>query len=290
MKNRPIYQALTLATLLIAACTNKDAEITPEPAGAAATAGAAGAKPVPTACRTDRPGAEMVLVPKPGGAFCIDKTEATRQHYAEFLRSAGEKPTDTRADCKDDTTHRPFFGPKSCTDNSTPLDPKYPTLAVACVDWCDARAFCEWAGKRLCEVAPAGTTKDDVGKAGEWNLACSVGGKRAYPYGDAYERGRCRDKSAGLPADGMSTLAPGTAPSCAADVSPYDQLQDLSGGLYEWAAGCHKSENGTAIDCPAIGGSFADGEYPERLACWTPLEFQILQPDSLVGIRCCADD
>ena len=235
----------------------------------------------------------MVLVPKPGGAFCIDKTEATRQHYAEFLKSAGEKPTDTRADCKDDTTHRPFFAPKACTDNSTPLEPKFPTLAIACVDWCDARAFCEWAGKRLCEVAPAGITKNDAGKAAEWNLACSGGGKTEFPYGDTYEPGRCRDKTAGLPVDGMSTLAPDTAPRCTADVSPYDQLRDMSGGLYEWAAGCHKRENGTDIDCPAMGGSFADGPPgtdSERLGCWKPFDFYITQPGSLVGIRCCADD
>ena len=49
----------------------------------------------------------------------------------------------------------------------------------------------------------------------------------------------------------------------------------------------------TAIDCPAMGGSFADGPPgtdSERLGCWAPRDLNILQPSGLVGIRCCADE
>lgn len=64
-------------------------------------------------------------------AFKMDRTEVTCAAYAEFCRETGR--------------HLPFFWNREgfrCGD-------RYPDYPVTGVSWADARAFAEWAGKRL---------------------------------------------------------------------------------------------------------------------------------------------
>jgi formylglycine-generating enzyme required for sulfatase activity len=81
-------------------------------------------------------GAKMVRV----GSFCIDATEVTRGEFLAFLAAPLEQRTAAR--------------PPECAWNTT--DPTINATAsglgnpVGEINFCDALAYCAWAGKRLC--------------------------------------------------------------------------------------------------------------------------------------------
>ena len=90
---------------------------------------------------------------------------------------------------------------------------------VVGVDWCDADAFCEFAGKRLCGAIGGGslTLGNADGGTSQWYVACSMGGTRIYPYGNTYAAGEC--------ADGAEVIAVASTPTC----QSYPGVFDLSG-------------------------------------------------------------
>lgn len=72
------------------------------------------------------------------GAYCMDATEVTNADYAAFL--AANPPTSGQvAWCAWNTSYLPPFGWPATGKENHP---------VVRVDWCDARAYCKWAGKR----------------------------------------------------------------------------------------------------------------------------------------------
>src|SRR5262249_6416251 len=101
-------------------------------AGGYCNAGSCGACPM-----------DMVEVPHPAGTFCIDATEVTNGAYKAFL-AASPDPSAQPAFCGWNTDYSPssFYGPDD-----------HP---VVYVDWCDAYAYCEAAGKRLCGAIGGG--------------------------------------------------------------------------------------------------------------------------------------
>jgi len=117
---------------------------------------------------------------------------------------------------------------------------------MGCVDFCDADAYCKWAGKRLCGRIGGGTLTVDESiepKASEWVNACTQGGKTKLPYGDAFEFGQCLDRT--LVPDGVvnketaqAALADPTkiAPDCHGTEPPFDKICSMSVGLQEWDA------------------------------------------------------
>ena len=90
-----------------------------------------------TAADDALPGPPMVPAGPGTNSFKIDSTEVTFGQYREFLAAvAGDAGGQ----------------PPSCAFNAI-LDPKsfgYDPEPVAGVDWCDAHAYCAFAGKRLC--------------------------------------------------------------------------------------------------------------------------------------------
>jgi hypothetical protein len=61
-------------------------------------------------------------------------------------------------------------------------------------------AFCAWSDKRLCgavggQVAVYSTLPDPT--TNEMFIACSRGGERVYPYGDAFAPHSCNDGTQG---------------------------------------------------------------------------------------------
>ena len=163
--------------------------------GASAGAGAGGHVAAPLdpghdeACGQALKGPFMVRVPLPdGGSFCIDSTEVSNQHYEAFLQAA-----------------YPFvMQPAYCAWNDSYLPGLWETrpgsnYPATSMDWCDARAYCAWAGKRLCGKIGGGTI--DLGNQPniepvdplreEWAYACTAGGTRVFPYGDVYDPTGC---------------------------------------------------------------------------------------------------
>jgi len=90
-----------------------------------------------------RGGPNMVRVPTVDGrSYCIDATEVTQAQYSQFLFVKKGDTSGQEARC----TWNMSYG-VTCGGFDPVARGGYP---VVCIDWCDAVAFCSWAGKRLC--------------------------------------------------------------------------------------------------------------------------------------------
>lgn len=150
-------------------------------------------------------------------------------------------------------------------------------LAINCVDWFVAFAFCDWDGGRLPTEA-------------EWEYAAKGGGdNRVFPWGPAAPE---RSLANFICPDCASTpfLALGSKP---AGVGRWGHL-DLAGGVWEWTLDWHATLGAAAVENPAKtdsgsarvvrGGSWNDDRtyLPTTLRnAFTPTD---LRPT--VGIRC----
>lgn len=108
----------------------------------------------------------------------------------------------------------------------------------------DARAYCEWAGKRLCKALDGSALGfDDDPVLGEWHFACSGGLMTTYPYGDEPDDSACH-------IDGDNSKEPvGSFPACEGG---YPGLFDMQGNVHEWVDAC-ESHAPTAL-CRVRGG------------------------------------
>lgn len=201
--------------------------------------------------------------------FCIDENEVTAAHYRGFL------------DSKPDVTAQPaacaanLSFANTCKVTSPEREPQ------RCVDWCDARAYCQSVGKRLCGARTGGAMAFDTPAAAiedQWYAACSRDGAHAYPYGDEYDGGACW--GADRPSSGL------TVQSAAACVGGYPGLWDMSGGLAEWVDSCN-AEKGMSDACRIRGGSSSG--TAEQLRCDAESATPRSTSSSYIGFRCCAD-
>jgi len=140
-------------------------------------------------------------------AFHIDTTEVTLAAYARCVRAGGCTPT-----------------------HAGPAAPRGPRLPVTAVDHAQAHAYCAFAGGALPTEA-------------QWERAAEGPGRRAFPWGDAFDvslanHGSLRGASAGAYVeragaddDGFLGVAPvGSYP---AGASP-EGLLDMAGNAREW--------------------------------------------------------
>jgi formylglycine-generating enzyme required for sulfatase activity len=210
--------------------------------------------------------------PANAGSYCIDATEVTQAQYKAFL-DANDKPA--KVGCESGFDPACTYGP--ATDFAPATRGGYP---ISCVDWCDAVAFCSWAGKRLCgDLAGVGPAADRNDRS-EWFGACSGFGQRAYPWGNEVDRdaGKCNlARDASVPV-GSITTCQGASPA----------LFDMIGNVSEWQANCSGDR------CELRGGGFTDPPVPtdknDVVHCRAPGGFAP-KIDRVVtqGIRCCAD-
>lgn len=226
-----------------------------------------------------------------GITFCIDSTEVTNAQYAEFL--AAQVPTTGQEEPR--CAWNQTFQPAAKATNGPPcpaFDPvARPDHPVVCVDWCDAAAYCGWAGKHLCQAPEekgGGPVADwTVPNASEWVIACT--GDKAkdhpYPYGMAAEPGRCVDQE--YPS-AMPSLRPvKEAVMCEGGVPG---LFDMSGNAGEWQNDCAVPKNveakGDSDVCYPLGGSFSS--RPTDSSCTAETPFMRSQVAGDIGFRCCA--
>jgi formylglycine-generating enzyme required for sulfatase activity len=241
-------------------------------------------------------GAKMVLIPWPdGSAYCIDEREAVYAEYRQFLDAKGEDFSGQPPECAwndsfvpgwDDPAH----GIPQC---SVWLIDTEPDRAANCMDFCDAWAYCAWAGKRLCGVRGADPGKvtmvgaTEIEQAApnldsEWFNVCTQGGASKYPYADAYEPGRCIDQ-AKIDAEGEdSALAVRDAVgnTCHGTNSPHDAVYNMSGSVQQWLNICYTG------GCVSQGGRW----HKETLSCEQNFGIASIRDANVVqGVRCCAD-
>ena len=223
-------------------------------------------------------GPDMVRMPQD---FCIDKTEVTRAQYRTWLETSPAVGGQTGACSQNDDFTPSCLWPPASADENKP---------VVCVDWCDAKAFCEAAGKRLCGRIGDGTAYPfedyDDPSISEWHAACSSGGSYDYPYGDTLDTTICR----GADAEDYTTWGIVEAASqsgCHSPDAPYSQLYDLSGNAAEWDNSC----DGDAADdgCHIRGGSYQHNEHGLRCAMARDLRWPRTRRHQAIGFRCCAD-
>jgi len=224
--------------LLLGAC-----RIGFEPTGEALTPADANLGPPDGSERCPRGrGPDMSLVP---AGFCVDNTEVTKAHYDEFLRALEPVKTDGR--CAFNTTYQARDYVWAATTN--------PDQAVAGIDWCDARDFCAWAGKRLCGRIGGGALAyaEHAAPDAQWYAACSQGVGRAHPYGTAADdtaQPWCHlDGTDGTP--GQQAVV-GSYPRCKLEGT---NVFDLLGNVQEWTDACETSGADPAADrCKVVGG------------------------------------
>ena len=129
-------------------------------------------------------------------AFYMDKCEVTVGQFKKFVEESGY-------------TYNFWDDVAVCS----PKD-KYPMVFVS---WSDAKAYCDWAGKRLPTEA-------------EWEYAARGGlkGKR-YPLGDGITNGHANYWGTG----GRDKWDQSTAPIGSFDANGYS-LYDMAGNAWEW--------------------------------------------------------
>ena len=181
-------------------------------------------------------------------AFYIDKYEVTNAQYQRFMEATGTPAPDFWTD--------PMMN-----------EPDQPVVGVT---WHQAKAYCEWVGKRLPTEA-------------EWEKAARGTDERIYPWGNHFdwEYGNFSDDHL---EDGHLDGFMGSAPvgHFPTDVSPYG-VYDMGGNALEWVAdwedvgyylispkvnpkgpatGTHKILRGGAMD---IGPEYSRTVYRNRL-------------------------
>jgi formylglycine-generating enzyme required for sulfatase activity len=202
------------------------------------------------------------------GSFCIDSTQVTNGQYADFLaQDGGAMP----AACSYKTTHVPDSWPAARVD--TP---------VTYIDWCDAYAFCTWAGKRLCGKVGGGPSTSLADNTDQWYAACSHGddGAHAYAYGNSFVLGTCNTPES---SDAGDIVPVASLPLC---VGGYPGLHDMIGNVYEWEDSC-VGTSGESDLCVTRSGSWNDPTGPDdNCANAGSSARNFTQPD--FGFRCCS--
>jgi formylglycine-generating enzyme required for sulfatase activity len=186
-------------------------------------------------------------------AFWIDQTEVTNAMYAKCVDAHQcDAPWNTSS-----YTRSEYFG-----------NPEFDDYPVIYVSWNDAKAYCEWAGRRLPTEA-------------EWEKAARGESAFIYPWGNDFDGSLVNfcDKNCSFDwadknsDDGYADTAPiGSYPNGA---SPYGAL-DMAGNVWEWVGSLYQPypydagdgrENLNSTDARALrGGSWNYIDYEVRSA------------------------
>ena len=185
-------------------------------------------------------------------AFYIDRYEVTNAQYKKFIDAADYPP------------------PHHWHDGTFPPDKaNHPVIDV---NWSDAKAYAEWAGKRL-------PTEE------EWEKAARGTDGRIYPWGDEFNQDKAGTAEGILrlyltPTDLLHYAAP--VDEFKGDKSPYG-VYDMAGNVMEWTDSWYERTEKKAVKGASwvhLGArarsATTDGVNPERFS-------------HLLGFRCAVD-
>ncbi len=231
-----------------------------------------------------RAGPAAVKVVQGSSSFCIDSTEVTNAQYQEFLGAMAGRPySGLPASCGAKASHAPSSG-WSTVNGQAQFPSGAEQLPVVFVDWCDAYAYCAWAGKDLCGKPQGGAhapsdNEMNTSASSAWFAACSQGGKRAFPYGDTYDSSACNASSA---TDTLSAV--GSRPHCEGG---YPGIFDMSGNVEEWTDACES--DAADAGCLARGGTAGDSSSQVACAAAVPAQLETRTAgEAWRGFRCCS--
>lgn len=205
----------------------------------------------PPAVIIGKDGKEMIYIPAGeflmGGekkpvyvdAFYIDKYPVTNAEYKAFVDATGYRQPDH---------WRGGTYPPDKADHP-----------VVQVNWEDAAAYAEWAGKRL-------PTEE------EWEKAARGTDGRTYPWGDTWEANRANTSESGI----LDTTPVGKY-SPQGD-SPYG-VADMAGNVWEWTASGVKR-----VYLIMRGGTWLNPREDAR--CTSRLQYTPRRRNPYVGFRC----
>ncbi|MGO1071066.1 formylglycine-generating enzyme family protein [Lysobacter sp. CA199] len=194
--------------------------------------------------------------------FFIDRTPVTNAQYLRFVRASGYAPRDAHNYLRDWVDGAPR--------------PGWDQRPVTWVSIEDARAYAQWAGKRL-------------PREWEWQYAAQGDDGRAYPWGDDW-----REDAVPAPNRGRRLRAPDAVDAHPAGASPFGVL-DLVGNVWQWTDEYHDDHTRGAV---LRGGS----SYQPQTSHWYfPQAYRLDQHNKLllmapskdrsgcIGFRCAAD-
>jgi formylglycine-generating enzyme required for sulfatase activity len=220
----------------------------------------------------------MVMLPE---GYCIDSTEVTRAQYQAWL-DTNPSTSGQGFDCDWNTSYAPDADCMNAAEVCSTGCDAHPQV---CVDWCDAYAYCQAVGKRLCgKIGGGANAYDDVNDANlsQWFNACSSHGTRTYPYAkNAYDSTACNGADYPGP---LTTVAVGTITTCQSDVPGYSGVYDLVGNVREWEDSCDGA--GESAPCRERGGShLTTGVFLNCGDATTDVRSTTCQDG---GFRCCS--
>lgn len=250
--------------------------------------------PYARTCENDRcviRGPSMVTV-EWGTKYWIDTTEVTRTQYKTFFDAKGYLAITPSEACQWNQDFTP--DPPELLSSSQ--------LPITGVDYCDAEAFCLWAGKRLCGKIGGGpaypylfcfdqSSGAEKCQKDQWYRACAGSTSGALAYSGIFTPGTCNVS----PPEGAAEPWPvGSNKNCQrTEVGALD----LSGNVDEWQDACFRPEdsdgNPASDHCLAKGGAFSDHwDSPggtNYMRCDGGILFARNERISKLGFRCCAE-
>jgi formylglycine-generating enzyme required for sulfatase activity len=207
---------------------------------------------------------------------------AIQAQYAAFLVDKAGDVSGQDPSCRSNTSYTPC---------ATWPVPDGGDLPVSCVSVCDARAFCAWAGKRLCGALDGGVTPFNevygpaVPARTTWYMACThnADGSHKFPYGNVYDPTACND---GNPDPGSQRLPVGSIPTCEGG---FPGLFDMVGNVSEWEDSCEYDDAGILDGCVLRGGKYdSNGLEGQYISCTAMDVLTGTSGWEFLGFRCCS--
>lgn len=233
----------------------------------------------------------LVLVKEQDRCFWAERGETPVSDYAEFVRAGAPRWDAARCGWKTAISDPAGTPNDPCVKEVWPRenDPFGPTKPIRCIDWCDAKAYCEWLDGSLCGSIPVSVgTMEPIG-SDDWRFTCAGPDLAVFPYGDAARPGACnldqtRDACAGTELSPCGPYAAGQAAEC---VAPNGAV-DLLGNVAEWVLPCQLGASTPAdANCLRKGGSFADASATTTCNVGSLSSAKRSARDPYTGMRCC---